>query len=217
LSAALVALETSRRIPSLAVARGDRVLFESLQGERRHASDLLPRLEELLDRLGVTRAGGRLPLERIVVGTGPGSYTGLRIGLALARGLARATGARLAGIPSFEALALVALSPGETGAVVLDARSERTYHGRYRRTAEDVEVCTPPEAIDLETLRERLREDGPVVGPSELAERAGVAPDRLRPELVPDARALLELARHRPDASGPPTPLYLRPFGSTAR
>lgn len=212
-----VALETSRRIPSVAVACGDEIVCEHLEGERRHASDLLPRLESLLAQLVPGRDGGRLALAHVVVGTGPGSYTGLRIGVALARGLARATGAHLTGVSSFEALALAGLEPGENGAVVLDARSQRFYHARYRRTPEDVEVLREPEAVDLATLRERLHAGGPILGAGELAQLGGFDPGRLRTAFRPDARTVLVLGRRRPGGGEPPAPLYLRPFGSAAR
>jgi len=220
----LLALETSRRMGSLALARGERVLEERLTEEQAHASDLLPRLEGLLAGLDVppTRP---LPLTAVVVGTGPGSYTGLRVGIATAQGLARATGARVFGRPSFEALAHGALHPGEEAAVVLDARAGRFYHARYRRTAGGLLELAPPAALTAAALLEALEAPGPILGHPGLAEAAGLPPaqrERLRTEAAPSARSLLELGRALAERSGPRAegealeavePLYLRAFG----
>ena len=97
----IAAIETSRRIGSVAVFADGHSSELLLAREKSHASDLLPKLEELL----APSRTSRLALERVIVGTGPGSYTGLRVGIATAQGLARATGAPLLGLSSFEALA----------------------------------------------------------------------------------------------------------------
>jgi len=212
-----LALETSRPPGSVAVARGERVLAATLAGERAHASDLLPLLERLLLELGAERRAGVLELARVFVGTGPGSYTGLRVGLATAQGLCRATGARLQGVSSFEALAWSALRPGEEGTVLLDARGGRIYHGRYRRTAGDVEVRDAPRALTAAELQPCLAAPGPILGHPELAQAIVLAPEaaaRLRTDVGPEAGAVLALGRRR--ATGPDDlvePQYLREFG----
>ena len=73
----IVALETSSRPPSIAVQSGGTTLAFSLEAGRRHASDLLGALESLLSELGQSPAS----IQAVIVGTGPGSYTGLRVGI----------------------------------------------------------------------------------------------------------------------------------------
>jgi tRNA threonylcarbamoyladenosine biosynthesis protein TsaB len=215
-----LALETSRRETSLALARGDE-RFEDEAGAGTHASDLLPRLAALLARAGVERVGGRLLLRTLVVGLGPGSYTGLRVGIATAHGLARATGATLYGISSFEALAFAELAPGEEGAVALDARGGRVYVGRFRREAEGLEVLAAPVACAPNELGARCRGVDTLLAHPGLVEATGLAlapTTRLRLDARPRAGALLALARLRlaAGALAPERalePLYLARFG----
>lgn len=118
----LLAIDTAAPRLALAVLRdGDRVdtLVEDMatgQAER-----LFPALEELLSRAGVTYKD----LTRIAVTTGPGSFTGLRIGLSAARGLGLALSIPVVGIPSLLALSLVAQC--DPVAVLLDAKRGEAY------------------------------------------------------------------------------------------
>ena len=118
----LLAIDTAAPRLALAVLReGDRVdtLVEDMatgQAER-----LFPALEELLTRVGVTYKD----LTRIAVTTGPGSFTGLRIGLSAARGLALALNIPVLGIPSLFALSLAAQC--DAVAVLLDAKRGEAY------------------------------------------------------------------------------------------
>lgn len=87
-------------------------------GQRpRHAQQLLPLARQALTRIGAEFAD----VDRVVVGTGPGSFTGLRIGLATARALALAADAELVGISTLRVLAAAAAAPGVV-APVIDAR-----------------------------------------------------------------------------------------------
>jgi len=90
-------------------------------GERPgHAQQLLPLAREILEAAGI----GFADIARIGVGVGPGTFTGLRIGVATARALAQSSGAELVGVSTLRALALGALAAGHDGPVlsVLDAR-----------------------------------------------------------------------------------------------
>lgn len=88
-------------------------------GERpRHTQQLLPLARAALDQVGATFAD----LTRVVVGTGPGSFTGLRIGLATARALALGAQAELVGVSTLRVLAHAASADGVVVAPVLDAR-----------------------------------------------------------------------------------------------
>jgi tRNA threonylcarbamoyladenosine biosynthesis protein TsaB len=87
-----------------------------------HAEALFPRLAALLARNGL----GYADLTRIVVTTGPGSFTGLRIGLSAARGLGLALGIPVLGVPTLLALSLAG-ARGQPVAVLVDARREEAY------------------------------------------------------------------------------------------
>jgi tRNA threonylcarbamoyladenosine biosynthesis protein TsaB len=154
----------------------------------RHAERLQPLLEEALAQAGLTWDD----VARICVGTGPGGFTGLRLGVSTARALAQGRGLPLVGVSSLEALArgVEHVASGELEAsdradrdgpvlAVLDARRGEVFAAGYRR-----DHCTlSPQAIDPAALAERLERgrhatlavgDGAVRFRSEL-ERAGVA------------------------------------------
>ena len=215
----LVALESSTRSPSVAVLVEGEILEQNLDGERPHASDLLPCLAALLSSCG------RTPREvvAVAVGIGPGSYTGLRVGIATAQGIARAAGAKLLGIPSGEALAHAELSPGERGDLVIDARGGSLYHARFHRTSDGVETLIAPRIVPVDALSDLL-DEATIVFLDEALESSVGTRDELR--LVvgasPRARSLLELASQRleegtSEALSSVLPLYLRPFEGRVR
>ncbi|MCA9839214.1 MAG: tRNA (adenosine(37)-N6)-threonylcarbamoyltransferase complex dimerization subunit type 1 TsaB [Trueperaceae bacterium] len=101
-----------------------------LEMGRDHSKRIIVELEQFLRAQGV----GKEDLKGIGVGLGPGSYTGLRIGVAVAKGLARGLSVPLKGKPSLEALAFRHLAEGETALVTLDARREQVYFALYQKT-----------------------------------------------------------------------------------
>jgi tRNA threonylcarbamoyl adenosine modification protein YeaZ len=121
----LLAIDTAAPRLQLALLRDDgriETLVEDMatgQAER-----LFPALAELLARAGVAYSD----LGRVAVTTGPGSFTGLRIGLSAARGLALALAIPVLGIPSLLALSLTASGPV---AILLDARRDESYVQRF--------------------------------------------------------------------------------------
>ena len=146
----LVALDSSSLTLSLALVRTRprTLIAEERHGPPDRQSDLLPGvLLRLLER-------HRLSLDDVTgfaVGLGPGSFTGLRIGLATLKGLAYARRLPVAGSSSLAALAL----DGPEGfplAAVSVARRGEVYLGRYRRTADTVEALAPEEAWSVERL-----------------------------------------------------------------
>lgn len=217
----LVALETSSRRPSVAARLDDRLISRELASERAHASDLVPALDELLRELGV----GPEHLAGLIVGTGPGSYTGLRVGIATAFGLARASGAALRGVPSGEALAFGELAPDEEGSHLLDARQEGFYFARYRRERDEVRVLEAPRVLGRAELAAALGGPGTLFTEAALLESDLLDPaarERARMGVVPNARALLELGAARLERLGGQAPesiepLYLRAFAAKPR
>lgn len=93
-----------------------------------HAARLVPLIEALL------RGAGRSPadLEGLAAGVGPGSYTGVRIGVATVQGLAMALGVPAVGVSTLEAMALGAAGPGALVCPALDARRNTVYAAGYR-------------------------------------------------------------------------------------
>jgi tRNA threonylcarbamoyl adenosine modification protein YeaZ len=113
----LVDTATTRAVIALGTLDGTLVAVDEWEAGHRHAEELLSRIADLLAAAGIGRpAPGALA--GIVAGTGPGGFTGLRVGLATAHGIARAAAAPLVGIPTGLALAVAART---TGAVARDA------------------------------------------------------------------------------------------------
>jgi tRNA threonylcarbamoyl adenosine modification protein YeaZ len=145
-------LETSTARGGVALFRERELVFsESFVADRSHSSDLFAVIERAL-------AGGVKP-GRIVVGLGPGSYAGVRIGIAAAIGISLATGGELLGIAS-----VAGLEAGEYAALG-DARRGSFYFARVR----EGEMAAGPMLLTREELESRLTEfHGPVFSSEEL-------------------------------------------------
>lgn len=121
-------IETAHRQGHVALAAGDRVIdVRHLQESRRHARDLAPLVQELL----TARNWRARALTAVVVSRGPGSYTGLRVGLISAKTLAFATGCALLGIDTFAAIARQAPPDAATIHVLADAQQGKVYAQRF--------------------------------------------------------------------------------------
>ncbi len=165
---------------------------------RRHGRDLVPCIRDLLAREGLTVGD----LRAVAVGLGPGSYTGLRIGLTAARMLVYATRADLIGFDSLEGWARTAPGSACRVHVVADAQRGEVYLADFVRPAPD----EPPRALapsrieSLAAWSSRLEAPGLVLGPGldSPAIRAAIPP-ALAIHHPPDGRsrviALLDLAR----------------------
>src|SRR4051794_41119093 len=123
-------LETSGRGGRVGLAVGGVVTQAALDPARRHNRDLAPAADELL------RAAGLTPrqLHGVMVSVGPGSYTGLRVGVMSAKALAYATGCRLVAVPTFHAIAEQTAGEAQTVDVIADALQGLVYAQRFRRT-----------------------------------------------------------------------------------
>ncbi len=134
-SGKLLAFDTSTAAMTIAVMDGDTLLGEThSRAERNHSIRLVPSIEQLLRFLNMTAAD----LDGIAVGRGPGSYTGVRIGVTVAKTFAWARGLPLIGVSSLAALAFGGIDQGrrKAGAVqwavpLMDARRGQVYTGIY--------------------------------------------------------------------------------------
>ena len=137
---------------SLAVADGDKLVASCcLNVGLTHSERLLPMLQALLAGAGLTLAD----MDMVAVTNGPGSFTGLRIGLATAKGLAEGQGLPLLPVGTLEAEAYAVRQMGAFICPVLDARRNEVYTALY---APDGAEIWPPMALSLGDLADKLRE-----------------------------------------------------------
>ncbi len=130
-----IAIETSGRIGSVAIVQNGAVLSEeTFPHGLQHAATILP----MLDRL--VRAQGWRPrdIEHVYVSSGPGSFTGLRIGITLAKTLALSIGARIVAVPSARVLLGNVPADAREAIIVLDAKRGQVFTARFTR-ARDVD------------------------------------------------------------------------------
>src|SRR4051794_34023150 len=126
----LLILETSGRAGQVGLASGAQVRgVRTLEASRRQARDLVPATAELLAEQG-WRARD---LDGVVVSRGPGSYTGLRVGLMSAKALAYATGCPLVAVDTFAAIALQTPEETDRVDVLADAQQDKVYVQPFRR------------------------------------------------------------------------------------
>lgn len=128
----VLAVDTSGRHGSVALCRGDARNFEllglsSLEGGT-YSARLIPAISDLLDSTGLTKS----QIDGLVVVDGPGSFTGLRVGLSTVKALCEILRRPLATVSMLEALAITYGNEGETVTAVLDAGRGEVYVGEYR-------------------------------------------------------------------------------------
>jgi tRNA threonylcarbamoyladenosine biosynthesis protein TsaB len=220
----LLALDTSTLTLSLALLEPGGAVTEQLAvGPPRRTSEVLPgEIEALMARHKLTPRS----LTGLVVGLGPGSFTGLRIGLATIKGLAYALRIPVAGVSSLAAVALEGPEGVELCCSAVVKKGE-LYLGRYRRAGQSVTALAPEQAFALPAFVAEVMSassEAIVLGPA-IAEYApqlealGVPAFRLSagPQF-PSAAALARLAklpaRYEPAAMFALEPHYLRSSGA---
>lgn len=148
----LLAIETATEACSVALIHGQDIIARSEIAPRRHTELVLPMADALLAEAGI----GRHALDAIAVGRGPGAFTGVRLGVSLAQGMALALDLPVITISSLAALALEAPEDEDAAILaVIDARMGEIYAACYRRddnggliALDDERVCTP-ESLQL--------------------------------------------------------------------
>eukprot|EP00439_Symbiodinium_sp_Y106_P088195 s1_g731.t1 len=210
----LLAIDTGQAACSVALWREGTIVAHRLKAmPKGHAEALVPMIEEVQAEAGFAFED----LDAFAVTVGPGTFTGLRVGLATARGLAVAADKPLIGVTTLEAIAWPARSEATENtaiAAAFDARRNEIYLQCFTSEGEgitepalvsldDVAARVPDQALlcvgtGANLVRERLQGHGHDV-------RAASAPP------LPDACAVAEIASHRPaDKDQIPGPLYLR-------
>ena len=210
----VLAIDTALEACSAAVLdtqRPNDAVHESQPMTRGHAEALMPLIARVLNRAKIEAQ----QIDRIAVTIGPGSFTGLRVGIAAARGLALATGKPAIGLTTLAAFAAPLISADDTVPVVsvIDARHEHVY----------IQVFGPggltlvkPQLMNLrEAVRAALGGPPRLIGTAaEILARAWPTdekpPRSVGTERAPDIQWVARLGAAAPQSGSPPKPLYLR-------
>jgi tRNA threonylcarbamoyladenosine biosynthesis protein TsaB len=209
-------VESSDRVGQVAIAEGPAVVqVRALTETRRHARDLAPAVADLL----AGRGWRPRDIDAVVVSRGPGSYTGLRVGIMSAKTFAYVTGCRLVAVDTFRAIASQS-PPGVNRVDVLaDAQQDKVYWQPLTRRGEHWEPAAPLVICPFGDWLLRRDPAAAVTGPGLEKWLDALSPDIAR--LPPEARhptpasllrlGLERLAMHEFDDPLSLEPLYLRP------
>lgn len=205
----ILALDTAMAACSVAIvdtARADPLAEEWQPMERGHAEAIAPMVERVAKASGLSLAD----VDRIAVTTGPGTFTGVRIGLAMARGLGLALNRPVIGIDSLQAIA--ANVPERVSVLaVADARNDEVYAALY---GADGGTLQPPAVMTAAAAAAVVQDGTCVIGTAAdavigLSRRTGVT--RGTSGDLPAAAKFARLTAPMPDRASMPAPLYLRP------
>ena len=217
----ILAIDTATQVSSVAVASADKLAAElTMQAKLTHSETLMPHVEKVLAMAGVKKE----QLEGIAVSIGPGSFTGLRIGLAAAKAMAYALNLPIVGVSTLKALAYHYPVPGIRIVSLLDAQKGNAYRESYEWQDGNLKVIQPVEVLPLSEIITECAESGRQVvltgdvaakrvrGKIELPENVQVAPAHL---VMPRAACvamlgLAEFAAGRHDNVMNMEPVYIR-------
>ena len=185
----VLAIDTTSDMLSLAVARDDvPVASYYASSGTRMAGEMFAVLDGLFEESGLTLADMGL----IAVARGPGSFTGTRLGLAMARTFAQVQGCPLVGVDTLRLLAAQAQpTPGKNVHAALNCIRNEVYHATYQWVGEDLQEVAPVQIRALEELP-------PLIGETPVVLRRFIPPRDGEPEF-PDDLERATLAHHQPD------------------
>ena len=145
----ILALETSAKAVSVAVAENDTIITSRFANEgETHSVTMMPMLDEMLQEAGLTVRD----MELIAVSNGPGSFTGLRIGVSAAKGLAWALDVPCCGVSTLDAMAQNALDFDGLVIGAMDARRSQIYNALFLCHGGKLQRLTEDRAIGLDVL-----------------------------------------------------------------
>ncbi len=214
----LLAFDTSSEVLSIALFDGEKLLGETKSGAfTRHSASLTPALEAAFKKYRIKPSA----LGGVAVGLGPGSFTGLRVGVATAQVFAYALGCRLAGVDGPAAVAASVTGFEGDIVVIQDAKRDKLYIAVYRHEAQGLREIHAPFIGTLDEALAAVRRPAFFTGDAaplhrEVIERAGGRAETDREKTFPSAAAvgrlaMKEFARKKGSARPILKPLYLYP------
>lgn len=157
----LLAIESSGLVASIALMTEDKLIGEyTTNFKKTHSQTLLPMMDEVVRMTGISLDA----VDAIVISGGPGSFTGLRIGAATAKGLGLALDKPLVNVPTVDALAYNLYGTNQTICPIMDARRQQVYTGLYTFEGDSFRVLCPQKAVSIGDIVEEVNGIGkPVV------------------------------------------------------
>ncbi len=189
----ILALETMDRVASVALLTDTGCRERRIESPLRHEETVMPAVDQLLAEAGLAPTD----LTALAVDVGPGSFTGVRIGVCHGNAMALALGLPIVSVNALSALAWPLLGGTKPVAAIIDARNGNGYGALY---ASNGAALIPPCAIEIAPFLERLPEDVLLTGTGFPAADGA----------LPLAESVARIAAHRPGEKAA-SPLYLRP------
>ena len=156
----LMAIESSGMTASAAILEDEKIVAEySVNNKQTHSQTLVPMLEEIREMAGLQLE----ELDYIAVSGGPGSFTGLRIGSATAKGIAMVLDIPIVSVPTLEGLAMLAYPADGVVAALMDARNAQVFAGLYRFEDGRLQVVKDQAPMKVEELAQAVNELGETV------------------------------------------------------
>lgn len=158
----ILAIDSSGTVASVAIVQDDSLIAEySVNYKKTHSQTLLPMIDEISRMVELDRES----IDAIAVAAGPGSFTGLRIGSATAKGLAQAMGRPIVAVPTVDALAYNLYGSNQLICPLMDARRNQTYTGIYEFVKNengtyDMRTVLKQCAVDVQEVIDTLNEIG---------------------------------------------------------
>ena len=156
----ILAIETTAAFASTAIIDKDEFVHEVIsEGNFTHLQNLIPLVDQVLEECDMKLD----QIDGIAVSRGPGSFTGIRIGVSTAKALAQALNVKVAQVPTLKAMALNFYNFGGIVCPILDARRNQVYSAAYRFEEDEQVELYPEGAYYLDEVIEKLAGKGPVI------------------------------------------------------
>lgn len=156
----ILGIDSSGIVASVAIVQEDELLAEyTVNYKKTHSQTLLPMIDEIVKMLDFDMS----TIDAIAVAGGPGSFTGLRIGSATAKGLGLALDKELIHVPTVDALAYNLAGHRNLVCPIMDARRNQTYTGIYAFSGNDMEIIQEQCAVGIDEIVNQLNEIGKAV------------------------------------------------------
>lgn len=153
----ILGIDSSGLVASVAVVEDDVMLAEyTVNYKKTHSQTLLPMLKEIADMISLDLAS----VDAIAVAAGPGSFTGLRIGSATAKGLGLALDKPIISVPTVDGLAYNLYGTEKRICPLMDARRNQVYTGIYEFQGDRLQVIEPQMAVAVSEIVSKINEDG---------------------------------------------------------